>query len=127
PMAQVAQLMSRVQHAKVAANSLNQIMRMPIDHPEKEHRIHAPSIGGKFGFNSAVFRYGDDTSPVVLSIRNLTIKPGEKIGVLGKNGAGKSTLLQALSGLLEASSGEVLLDDLALPHIDPADVRRDIG
>src|SRR5690606_31109246 len=76
---------------------------------------------------SAVFRYGDDTSPAALSIRELRIEPGERIAVLGKNGAGKSTLLQALSGLLDPSSGEILLDNLALGHIDPADVRRDVG
>lgn len=127
PMGNVAQLMSRLQHAKVAANSLNQIMQMPIDHPDRESRIHCPQIMGKYDMKSAVFQYGDTTSPPALSIRELRIEPGEKIAVLGKNGAGKSTLLQALSGLLEPSSGEVLLDDLALHHIDPADVRRDVG
>lgn len=127
PMAHVAQLMSRLQHAKVATNSLNQIMQMPIDHPEQESRIHCPRIAGKYDLTSAVFRYGDDTSPPALAIKDLRINPGEKIAVLGKNGAGKSTLLQALSGLIEPSTGEILLDDLALQHIDPADVRRDIG
>lgn len=127
PMAHVAQVMSRLQHAKVAANSLNQIMQMPIDHPQQESRIHCPRITGEYDLKSAVFRYGDDNSPPVLSIREMRIKPGEKIAVLGKNGAGKSTLLQALSGLLEPSSGEILVDDLALQHIDPADVRRDVG
>lgn len=127
PLAHISQLMSRVQHARVATNSLNQIMKMPIDHPQQESRIHCPQIKGKFDLKSALFRYGDENSPPALLIRDLSIKPGEKIAVLGKNGAGKSTLLQALSGLLEPASGEVLLDDLALQQIDPADVRRDIG
>nr|WP_246666213.1 type I secretion system permease/ATPase [Aquamicrobium sp. LC103] len=127
PMAQITQVMSRLQQAKVGAESLNQIMRMPIDHPEQESRIHCPRIMGGFNLKSAVFRYGDDTSPAALAVRDLRINPGEKIAVLGKNGAGKSTLLQALSGLLEPSSGEVLLDDMALQQIDPADVRRDVG
>ncbi|TWG99753.1 ATP-binding cassette subfamily C protein LapB [Mesorhizobium sp. J18] len=127
PMAQVTQIMSRFQQAKVAANSLNQIMKLPIDHPDKESRIHSPLIAGKYKLKSATFRYGDDSSPTALSIRDLEIQPGEKIAVLGKNGAGKSTLLQALSGLLVPSAGEILLDDVALRHIDPADVRRDVG
>src|SRR5690606_28816911 len=103
------------------------IMRMPVDHPDRESRIHRPKIAGQYSLRSAVFRYGDDTSPPALTVRDLQIQPGEKIAVLGKNGAGKSTLLQALSGLLEPSSGELLLDNVALPHIDPADVRRDVG
>ncbi len=56
----------------------------------------------------------------------LEIAAGEKIALLGRNGAGKSTLLQGLSGMLQPVSGEVLLDDLALHQIDPADVRRDV-
>lgn len=127
PMAHVSQLLSRLQQAKVGANGLDQIMKLPIDHPDDESRIHSAHIAGKYDFKSAIFRYGDDNSPIALSIRDLQIRPGERIAVLGKNGAGKSTLLQALSGLLDASSGDILLDDLALRHIDPADVRRDVG
>ena len=127
PMAQIAQLMSRVQHAKSGVRSLDQIMQMPIDHPATESRVHRDAIDGNYELKSAVFRYGDESTPPALSVRNLRIRAGEKVAILGKNGTGKSTLLLALSGMLEASSGEVLLDNLALPHIDPADVRRDVG
>jgi len=127
PLAQVTQVLSRLQQAKIGMASLNQIMQMPVDHPEGESRIHNPGIAGRYSLKSAVFRYGDDNSPPALMIRDLKIAAGEKIGILGRNGAGKSTFLHALSGLLEPHSGEVLLDDLALRHIDPADLRRDIG
>src|SRR5690606_35229806 len=127
PMSQLSHVLSRFQQAKVAVKSLNSIMQMPVDHPERESRIHCPKISGQYRLRSAVFRYGDETSPVALTVRDLQIAPGEKIALLGKNGAGKSTLLQALSGLLEPASGEILLDDMALQHIDPADVRSDVG
>lgn len=127
PVAQVTQVMSRFQQARVGMNSLNQIMQMPVDHPEQESRIHCPHIRGNYQLKSAVFRYGDDNSAPALAVRDLRIHNGEKIAILGKNGAGKSTLLQALSGLLDPSSGEVLLDNIALGQIDPADLRRDMG
>jgi len=127
PMGQVAQLLSRVQHARVAARGLDELMKLPIDHPEEENRVHIPQIAGHFEFRAAVFRYGDENTPPALTVRELKIEPGEKIAVLGRNGAGKSTLLQALSGLMEPASGVVLLDGLTMQHIDPADVRRDIG
>ncbi|MGC4441432.1 ATP-binding cassette domain-containing protein, partial [Streptococcus suis] len=57
----------------------------------------------------------------------LQIAAGERIAILGRNGAGKSTLLQALSGLIEPMAGRVLLDGVALAHIDPADLRRDVS
>ena len=125
PLAGLAQVLNRWQQAKVAMDSLNSIMQMPVDNPDGEKRIHRPAIAGKFQLKNAVFGY--DQESTVLNISSLTIQPGERIALLGKNGAGKSTLLQALSGLMEPTAGTVLLDDVNMAHIDPADVRRDIG
>jgi ATP-binding cassette subfamily C protein LapB len=127
PMAQVSQLLGRYQHARVAANSLDQIMALPVDSPDAAHRIPLPHVAGRFALRAAVFGHAGADAPPVLVVPSLEIAAGEKIAVLGRNGAGKSTLLQGLSGMLEPLSGEVLLDDLALHHIDPADVRRDVG
>lgn len=127
PMGRVTQVMSRYQQARVGVSSLNSIMKLPVDHPERESRIHKSAIRGDYQFNTAMFRYGDETSPVALAVEKLRIAQGEKLALLGRNGAGKSTLIQALSGLLEPAAGEVLLDDVSLAHIDPADVRRDVG
>lgn len=126
PMAQIAQVLTRLQHAKVAMHSLNELMALPVDHPDEQSRVHLPHIRGDYRLKSAVFRYGPEGLPA-LTVRDLSIRQGDHIAILGKNGAGKSTLLQGLSGLLEASSGEILLESVSLPQIDPADVRRDVG
>lgn len=127
PIAQLSQILNRLQQARVGIKSLDQIMALPVDNPDDEHRIQLPAIAGRFALRSAVFRYADPNSPPALSVDELHIEPGEKVAVLGRNGAGKSTLLQGCSGLLHPVSGEVLLDGLALHQIDPADVRRDVG
>ena len=46
----------------------------------------------------------------VLSGINLTIAPGERVGILGRNGAGKSTLIRLISGAEQPSSGKVVRD-----------------
>ena len=56
----------------------------------------------------------------------LRIRAGERVAVLGRNGSGKSTLLHLLAGMQEPQQGSILLDDIALNHLDPADVRRDM-
>ncbi len=127
PMAQVTQLLGRLQHAKVAMGSLNQIMALPLDSADADHRIPLPAVAGDFALRSAVFTYGDPNAPPALTVASLDIGAGERIALLGRNGAGKSTLLQGLSGMLQPVAGEVLVDGLALHQVDPADVRRDIG
>ena len=127
PMGQVSHLLGRYQHARVAAQSLNQIMALPVDHPEAEHRIPLPVVRGGFLLTGAAFGYADPPAPPALSVARLEIAPGERIALLGRNGAGKSTLLQALSGMMPPLSGEVLIDGLALHQVDPADIRRDVA
>ncbi|WAH55138.1 type I secretion system permease/ATPase [Pseudomonas silvicola] len=126
PMAQLTHVLTRWQQAKVALEGLNRIMQLPVDHPEGSQRVHLPAIRGDYQFKQASFRYSEEAAPA-LSALNLTIRPGEHIAVLGRNGAGKSTLLQALAGAMDLSTGETTLDGIALPHLDPADLRRDVG
>jgi ATP-binding cassette subfamily C protein LapB len=126
PMSQLAHVISKWQQAKIALASLDQIMALPVDNPESGKQVHRPLISGDYQLRQADFLYGEGGAPA-LRVAALTIKPGERIAVLGRNGAGKSTLLQALAGAMEPASGEVILDGVSLAHIDPADVRRDVA
>lgn len=56
-----------------------------------------------------------DGKPVLADV-DLTLQPGQMLGVLGPNGAGKSTLLGALCGELKATHGRVWLDEQPLAH-----------
>lgn len=124
PLASVTQILNRWQQARIASESLDKIMMLPVDRPENAKRIHKPAIEGAYHFRNAVFAYGEQPA---LTVADLKIAPGSKVGIIGRNGAGKSTLLQGLSGLLEAQSGTVLLDSVNIAHIDPADLRRRVG
>lgn len=127
PMSQVTQVLTRWQQAKVALQSLNRLMELPVDHAEGSKRVHLPVVRGHYVLKQAAFQYSDDAPAPALLVANLQIQPGERIAILGRNGAGKSTLLQALAGMLDLKSGSISLDGVALGHIDPADVRRDVG
>src|SRR6201982_3442204 len=64
------------------------------------------------------FRKPDGDELVVLENVNLTLRPGEIVGLLGRSGSGKSTLLRSIAGLAECSSGVVKY--LAHPVSGPA-------
>ncbi|MCG8426153.1 MAG: ABC transporter ATP-binding protein [Chromatiales bacterium] len=63
----------------------------------------------------------------ILDQVDITLQPGEMLGLIGPNGAGKSTLLKILIGLLSASAGEVRLDNQPLNSIPPNQRGRQIA
>ena len=48
---------------------------------------------------------------------SLSVEKGEVVTLLGANGAGKSTTLRTISGLLQATSGEILFDEIGRAHV----------
>jgi ATP-binding cassette subfamily B protein len=69
------------------------------------------------------FMYPEQQSIAVLDHINLSIKPGEKIGVVGHSGAGKSTLVGVLLGFYEPTSGTIMLNGESTQTHGPAFIR----
>lgn len=125
PLSQIAGILGRWQHTKVALEGLDQLMASPTERPLDRSFAHAEKLRGHYAMKELTLRHGD--GPAVVDIDSLAIKAGEKIAVLGGNGAGKSSLLRMLSGLVEPSSGQLLIDDISMAQVDPADRRQAIG
>jgi ATP-binding cassette subfamily B protein len=58
---------------------------------------------------------------------NFTLRPGEKLALVGENGAGKTTLIKLLTRLYDPTEGRILLDGVDLREYDPEDLRREVG
>ena len=63
-------------------------------------------------FENVSFRYSKDT--LILNSINLTIKKGEKVGIVGETGCGKSTFLDIMMGLLEPTKGKIYVDNICI-------------
>lgn len=127
PIAQISGVLGRLQQAKVAKTSLDELMKKPVDQAEHAHLIHRTALHGQYELSQTLFKYAENDAQATLAIQKLEIRAGEKIAILGRNGAGKSTLLQLLAGMQEPVQGKIKLDGVDLGLIDPADVRRDMG
>ena len=126
PLGQMTGVMVRWQQAKVAREGLDELMKRPVDQPERSVRVHRPVLHGDYRISDLKFGY-EDGGRQVLGIDRLQISAGEKVALLGRNGAGKSTLLQLLSGMRLPQEGELMLDGLQMSVLDPMDIRRDIA
>ena len=127
PISQITGVLGRWQQAKVAKNGLDELMKKPVDRPDRAQLIHRKVILGDYDLKGVVFKFGDDDPRPTLVIPQLRIKAGEKVAILGRNGAGKSTLLQLLSGMQLPVQGKIGLDGVDQSLIDPDDIRRDMS
>ncbi|HIE2433313.1 TPA: ATP-binding cassette domain-containing protein [Pseudomonas aeruginosa] len=125
PLSQAAGILGRWQHTKVAMEGLDQLMSAEQERPQGKRFVHKERLQGHYRLEGVRLAHGD--SPPVVDVQALNIRAGERVALLGGNGAGKSTLLRLLSGLLDAQAGRLLLDDVSLTQIDPADRQRGIG
>ncbi|RCW71299.1 ATP-binding cassette subfamily B multidrug efflux pump [Pseudorhodoferax soli] len=81
---------------------------------------------GEVRFEDVSFRYGPDKPPVIDHL-NLTVRPGERIGLVGRSGAGKSTLVNLLLRFHDVAGGRVLVDGQDIAQVTQDSLRAQIG
>jgi ATP-binding cassette subfamily B multidrug efflux pump len=80
---------------------------------------------GAIAFENVRFHYGKKKS--VIEDLSLTIRPGEKVGVVGRSGAGKSTLVNILLRFYDVEGGRVLIDGQDIAGVTQDSLRAQIG
>ena len=80
---------------------------------------------GEIRFDSVHFDYGREVG--VIQDLNLTIRPGEKVGLVGRSGAGKSTLVNLLLRFFDLEGGRILIDGQDIAGVTQESLRAQIG
>lgn len=80
---------------------------------------------GKIEFSKLNFSYSD--SEPVFENFSLTIKPGERVGLVGQSGAGKSSLVNLLLRLYDVDSGQIRIDGQNIAHVKQESLRENIA
>lgn len=126
PLGAVAAMLTRLQQSRVALNSLDNLMKAPVERALNKKFLHRPRLSGQIEFKQVNFSYpGQETK--ALDGLSFKIKPGERVGMLGRIGSGKSTVARMLMGLYEPMEGAILFDGTDIRQVDPADLRRNVG
>jgi ATP-binding cassette, subfamily B, bacterial len=82
---------------------------------------------GELTFENVTFHYPTRRDVSALEGLNLTVKPRERLAVVGPSGAGKTTIFQLAERFYDPQSGRVLIDGVDLKDADPADIRQRIA
>lgn len=125
PFSAIGWTANMIQRAAVSQRRINEFLNTK---PAIENAVDAQSVHleGKIVFDDVSFVY-PHTGIKALSHFSLTINPREKVAILGKTGSGKSTLVHLLLRMYDATSGEVLMDDVPIKNIDLNSLRRQIS
>lgn len=126
PMGQVASLSANYEHTKTAYKTLDNIMNLPEERPVEKEFLHFEKFTGTIEFRDVTFTYPNETTPIFENL-SFTIHPRERVAFIGKIGSGKTTVLKLLLGLYTPDKGSILLDNIDINQIDPADIRQNIG
>jgi subfamily B ATP-binding cassette protein HlyB/CyaB len=125
PILRLSQLWQDFQQVAISVDRLGDILNAAPE-PGNTAMAALPPPKGAIEFKNVSFRYTQGGQDILKNI-NLSIEPGETIGIVGPSGSGKSTLTKLVQRFYSPQEGQIRIDGLDLTQVDPAWLRRNIG
>jgi ATP-binding cassette subfamily C protein LapB len=126
PLGQITSLLGRLNQAIVAYSGLSKVINITTEEEERTGHVRREKLNGGISLKNVSLTYEGQNEPS-LNGCSFTVKPGEKVAILGRIGSGKSSLLSLMAGINSASAGAVLLDDADIRNLHPEDVRKNVS
>ena len=126
PVMSIPNLLVQYAHAKAAKMNIESLFALEQDNQGVAYPLSPTHIKGAYQCDGLTFNYQGNDRPAI-TVPQLSIKPGERIAILGPIGSGKSTLLKVLAGLYAPTEGRVLLDGLDIHQISRETLSERLG
>ena len=114
--------------AFASGRRINEVMDTQVSLTD-DHAAYPEAVvkSGKIEFQNVSFRYYKDSAEKVLDQINLTIEPGQMIGIIGSTGCGKTTLVSMIPRLYDVDEGKVLVDGIDVRDYSLKHLREGVG
>ncbi len=123
PIMQMAVQIQRLVQARKTLEPIRMVFNSGLERAGDGDIALSVAIEGQFDFVDVSHKYNGSQLPSLSNI-TLSIRPGERVGIIGRIGCGKSTLLRLMVRLLEPSGGAIRLDGRDLRQASPRELRR---
>ncbi len=126
PVMNLSNLIARSKQSKDLLCTIDKIFQLPYENNIENSKAPKGPFKGDLTIKNLYFQYTGENK-LALNNVSLTIKAGERVGLVGKSGAGKSTLAKIITQQLQAQKGNILLDTYDYSNISPIELRQTLG
>ena len=125
PFNEISGVVTELQNALACAGRVFELVEEPARSPEPEHPQRPEQVAGGIEIQNLTFSYTPDR-PLIGDF-NLSVKPGQKIAIVGPTGCGKTTFINLLMRFYDPQEGSISLDGVNTGNMNRGELRRCVG
>ena len=125
PLTEASYMINTLQSALASAERTFELLDSEEEIPDTKSPVVLERAEGRISFEHVSFGY--DPSKLLMTDISFTVKPGQKIAVVGSTGAGKTTLINLLMRFYEVNGGKILVDGISSVDMTRKGLRQNFG
>ena len=125
PFNEISSVITELQNALACAGRVFELIEAPARSPEPAQPQRPAQVAGGVEIRDLKFSYMPD-KPLIDNF-NLSVRPGQRIAIVGPTGCGKTTFINLLMRFYDPDGGKILMDGVDTMDMDRGDLRRCVG
>lgn len=125
PFNEISGVVTELQNAFACAGRLFELLEEKEVPPDKENAVELKTVDGKLELKNVCFSYVENKK--LIDNFNLSVKPGQRVAIVGPTGCGKTTLINLLMRFYDVNSGNIIIDDNDYDNVTRKSLRKNFG
>lgn len=125
PFNEISGVVTELQNAFACAGRLFELLEEKEVPPDKENAVELKTVDGKLELKNVCFSYVENKK--LIDNFNLSVKPGQRVAIVGPTGCGKTTLINLLMRFYDVNSGKIIIDDNDYNNVTRKSLRQNFG